>query len=139
MEARTVSSIGSLTTSWMTVSGSVESSRWAARAPRRRRGMRTVVSGGTRCAARGRSTGRNFSTEHTLVEEVLTGRYATGFQLGLMAKDVGIAADLAAALDLPAPVCAAVLARLRDAADGIGPTSDHSAAIAYWDRRGPAA
>lgn len=85
------------------------------------------------------STGRNFSTEHTLVEEVLTGRYATGFQLGLMAKDVGIAADLAAALDLPAPVCAAVLARLRDAVDGIGPTSDHSAAITYWARRGPAA
>ncbi|MQA07788.1 MAG: NAD-binding protein [Pseudonocardiaceae bacterium] len=78
------------------------------------------------------STGRNFSTEDTFVKHVLTERYDTGFTLGLMTKDVGIAADLAEELGLPAPVCAAVHARLRDAAEGIGGSRDHSAAITHW-------
>jgi 3-hydroxyisobutyrate dehydrogenase len=43
------------------------------------------------------SSGRNVSTETTMVEQVLTGRYAAKFNLGLFAKDLGIAADLAAA------------------------------------------
>ena len=41
------------------------------------------------------STGRSFNTEVVFKEEVVTGRYATGFALALLAKDVGIAASLA--------------------------------------------
>ena len=41
------------------------------------------------------STGRSFSTEHVYAEHVVTGRYATGFAAGLLAKDVAIAADIA--------------------------------------------
>src|ERR1700728_4632016 len=40
------------------------------------------------------STGRNFTTEVMIKEQVLGGKFATGFALGLMAKDVKIAADL---------------------------------------------
>lgn len=49
------------------------------------------------------STGRSFITELVAKEHVITGRFATGFQLGLLAKDVRIAADLGEqmALDLP--------------------------------------
>ena len=43
------------------------------------------------------STGRSFNTEHVVKEHVLTGTYGTGFALGLLAKDVGIAATLAEA------------------------------------------
>ena len=40
------------------------------------------------------STGRNFATEVVLKNEILTGRFGGSFALGLMAKDVGIAANL---------------------------------------------
>jgi hypothetical protein len=49
------------------------------------------------------STGRSFNTEHVLKEDVVTGRYGTGFALGLMEKDVGIAASLAEASGIDAP------------------------------------
>ena len=49
------------------------------------------------------STGRSFVTELVAKEHVVPGRFATGFALGLLAKDVRIAADLGddIALDLP--------------------------------------
>lgn len=49
------------------------------------------------------STGRSFVTELVAKEHVIPGRFATGFALGLLAKDVRIAADLGeqVALDLP--------------------------------------
>ena len=51
------------------------------------------------------STGRSFNTEVVLKNDVITGRYGTGFALGLLAKDVGIAADLAESVGVPAPAC----------------------------------
>ena len=50
------------------------------------------------------STGRSFNTEHVVKDHVLTGTYGTGFALGLLAKDVGIAAALAAAAEVDAPL-----------------------------------
>jgi 3-hydroxyisobutyrate dehydrogenase len=49
------------------------------------------------------STGRSFVTELVAREHVIPARFATGFALGLLAKDVRIAADLGedTALDLP--------------------------------------
>ena len=51
------------------------------------------------------STGRSFNTEVVLKDDVITGRYGTGFALGLLAKDVGIAAGLAEAVGVDAPAC----------------------------------
>jgi 3-hydroxyisobutyrate dehydrogenase len=78
------------------------------------------------------STGRNFSTEYTLKEHVVPGKYATGFALGLLAKDVTIAAELAEALEIDAPACRLLAELWADAADALGPTPDHSAAIKHW-------
>jgi 3-hydroxyisobutyrate dehydrogenase len=78
------------------------------------------------------STGRNFATEVVLKNEVLTGRYAGGFALGLMAKDVGIAASLGKSVGLDAPVSRLVSERLNMARDKLGPTRDNSAAILAW-------
>ncbi len=51
------------------------------------------------------STGRNFCDRAPVVRQhVLTRKFATGFQLGLLAKDVKIAADLAEDLQAYAPV-----------------------------------
>lgn len=54
-------------------------------------------------AAINASTGRNSTTARKIPQDVLTGRFASGFKLGLMAKDVGIAAGLARNLGLKAP------------------------------------
>jgi 3-hydroxyisobutyrate dehydrogenase len=78
------------------------------------------------------STGRSFNTEHVLKEDVVTGRYGTGFALGLMAKDVGIAASLAEASGVDAPACRLVSRRWSEALEGLGPGADHSTAHRRW-------
>lgn len=80
------------------------------------------------------STGRNFSTEYTFKDHILTGKYATGFALGLLAKDVAIAAGLAEAIDADAPLCALLSARWAEACMAAGGAVDHSAAIRHWAR-----
>ncbi|HUN67576.1 MAG TPA: NAD(P)-dependent oxidoreductase, partial [Burkholderiales bacterium] len=43
------------------------------------------------------STGKNSTTERKIPQQVFTGAFASGFQLALMTKDVGIAAQIARA------------------------------------------
>ena len=78
------------------------------------------------------STGRSFNTEVVLKQDVITGRYGTGFALGLLAKDVGIAADLADAVGVNAPACQLVRNRWAEAAAGLGSAADHSEAHKQW-------
>jgi 3-hydroxyisobutyrate dehydrogenase len=78
------------------------------------------------------STGRSFNTEVVLKDDVITGRYGTGFALGLLAKDVGIAADLAEAVGVDAPACQLVRRRWAEAAADLGFTADHSEAHRRW-------
>lgn len=78
------------------------------------------------------STGRSFNTEVVLKEDVITGRYGTGFALGLLAKDVGIAATLAEAVGVDAPACELVRRRWAEAAAELGFAADHSEAHKRW-------
>jgi 3-hydroxyisobutyrate dehydrogenase len=78
------------------------------------------------------STGRNFTTEVMLKEHVLSGKFATGFALGLMAKDVRIAADLGEAVRLDAPVSRLIRSRWAHARDQLGSTRDTSEALLSW-------
>jgi 3-hydroxyisobutyrate dehydrogenase len=78
------------------------------------------------------STGRNFTTEVMVKEHVLGGKFATGFALGLMAKDVRIAADLGEAVHLDAPVSRLIRERWALARERLGATNDTSAAILGW-------
>jgi 3-hydroxyisobutyrate dehydrogenase len=80
------------------------------------------------------STGRSFATDVVMKQHVLSGNFATGFALGLLAKDVKIAADLAAQLGADAPIVRLVCEMWGEARDRIGPDCDHSRAAAYWDR-----
>jgi 3-hydroxyisobutyrate dehydrogenase len=84
------------------------------------------------------STGRNFHTDVVLREHVVGGKFATGFQLGLLAKDVRIAADLAHELGLEAPLTELVSQRFAAARETLGPTRDHTEAIKAWDKSGVA-
>jgi 3-hydroxyisobutyrate dehydrogenase len=79
------------------------------------------------------STGRNFNTEVVLQEHVVNRRYATGFSLGLLAKDVGIAANLMRSVNLDAPVAAQVNERYKTALARLGTSRDNSEAILAWD------
>jgi 3-hydroxyisobutyrate dehydrogenase len=78
------------------------------------------------------STGRNFTTEVMVKEHVLGGKFATGFAVGLMAKDVRIAADLGEAVKLDAPLSRLIRERWAIACDRLGATRDTSAAILGW-------
>jgi len=79
------------------------------------------------------STGRNFSTEFAMKEHVLTGKFATGFTLGLLAKDIAIAAELAAGVGIDAPLSRLLKQRWAETLSKSGPAVDHTAAIRYWD------
>jgi 3-hydroxyisobutyrate dehydrogenase len=79
------------------------------------------------------STGRNFMTEVVMQEQVIDRKFASGFALGLLAKDVKIAADLANEVQQDAPLAQLVKDRWALARDRLGPTRDNTEAILAWE------
>jgi 3-hydroxyisobutyrate dehydrogenase len=75
------------------------------------------------------STGRSFVTELVAKEHVIPKKFATGFQLGLLAKDVRIAADLGDDITLDLPMFRLTRERFAYARDAEGATSDSSRAF----------
>ncbi|MEO8315318.1 MAG: NAD(P)-dependent oxidoreductase [Pseudomonadota bacterium] len=75
------------------------------------------------------STGRSFITELVAKEHVIPGKFATGFALGLLAKDVRIAADLGEDVQLDLPMFRLTRERFAFARDAEGATSDSSRAF----------
>jgi 3-hydroxyisobutyrate dehydrogenase len=83
------------------------------------------------------STGRSFASENLLKQHALSGQFATGFALGLLAKDVKIAADLANEIGVDAPVGRLISELWGEARDAVGGNADHSRAWTHWERRVP--
>ena len=81
------------------------------------------------------STGKNFNTENVVKQHVISGAFASGFALGLLAKDVEIAADLASAIDVDSPLTRLSSALLGEARDRVGGEKDHTLAYTYWEKR----
>lgn len=81
-------------------------------------------------------TGRNFSTAFALPMEALTRRFATGFSLRLLIKDLGIASDLAAAMGWDNELASLMRRKFAEAADALGGDPDHTEALRYWEERG---
>jgi 3-hydroxyisobutyrate dehydrogenase len=81
------------------------------------------------------STGKNFNTENVVKQHVISGAFASGFALGLLAKDVKIAADLASAIDVDSPLTRLSSALLGEARDHVGSEKDHTLAYTYWEKR----
>ncbi len=81
------------------------------------------------------STARCFNTDLVMKQHVISGQFASGFALGLLAKDVGIADDLARAMGTAAPVADLVTSLLATARDELGATVDHTRAFEVWCRR----
>ncbi|MBB3180583.1 NAD(P)-dependent oxidoreductase [Variovorax sp. Sphag1AA] len=78
------------------------------------------------------STGRNFHTDVVMKDHVVGGKFATGFAVGLLAKDVKIAADLGAAVHQPSPVLDLVRDRWAYARDALGANRDNTEAFLAW-------
>jgi 3-hydroxyisobutyrate dehydrogenase len=81
------------------------------------------------------STGKSFNTEHVAKQHVVSRQFASGFALGLLAKDVGIAADLARAIGTDSPLIGMSSALLAEARDKVGFEKDHTLAYTHWEQR----
>ena len=81
------------------------------------------------------SSGRSFHTDVVFPDHVVGGKFAAGFALGLMAKDVGIAASLAREIGVEAPLCRLTSELWTGARDEVGATADFTAAYKHWAAR----
>jgi 3-hydroxyisobutyrate dehydrogenase len=80
------------------------------------------------------SSGRNFTSQLIGPSDIVPRRFASGFALALLAKDVGIADDLARELDVPAPAAHLVVERLREALGRLEATADTTMALTVWEQ-----
>ncbi len=80
------------------------------------------------------STGKNSTTERKIPQQVFTGAFASGFQLALMAKDVGIAASVARRVGVAAPYLGQTLKLWRDAGRKLRAGADHTEMLHYLER-----
>jgi 3-hydroxyisobutyrate dehydrogenase len=82
------------------------------------------------------STGKSFNTENVMKQHVISRQFASGFALGLLAKDVTIAAGLAADIGVDSPLSRLASNLLCEARDRVGATKDHTLAYTHWEGRG---
>ncbi len=77
------------------------------------------------------STGRNNSTENKFNQFILNKTYSAGFALGLMAKDIGLAMEVADALNVPAELGHTCLRLWKEAETSLGGKADHTEIIKF--------
>jgi 3-hydroxyisobutyrate dehydrogenase len=80
------------------------------------------------------STARSHAVEVKIPTAVLGRTFDYGFTLGLMAKDLSIAARMARSLDMPAPLLAATEEHLLFARDALGHDADLTSLIRLLER-----
>ena len=79
------------------------------------------------------TTGRNNPIEKKVIPHILTGKFATGMAAGLIAKDVRIAVDTAAAIGAAAPLAERCADLWKQAADEYGFDIDQSEVVRLWE------
>ena len=83
------------------------------------------------------STGQNFMTDKVMKDHVIGEQYATGFAMGLLVKDVGIANELLDAVKMDAPLSKLVHKRWQEALDKKEFSADNTEAYQVWDETQP--
>lgn len=78
------------------------------------------------------STGRNNATENKFKQFILSGTYASGFSLDLMAKDLATAYELAEQTDTDAPFLRCCSELWREASEQLGAGADHTEYIRFF-------
>ncbi|MDH3450844.1 MAG: NAD(P)-dependent oxidoreductase [Gammaproteobacteria bacterium] len=79
------------------------------------------------------STGRSNSTEYKYPEFVLSRGFDSGFAMGLMAKDLRLALDVARASDSPSTLLQALSAVWDTAEQQLGPAADHTEVVKFLE------
>ena len=79
------------------------------------------------------STGRSFVSEVLFKKQIDNPQFAAGFSIGLFAKDVRNAADLAEAVRLDAPMARLTRERWSRAREHLGASTDITGATPAWD------
>jgi 3-hydroxyisobutyrate dehydrogenase len=79
------------------------------------------------------STGRNNATENKFKQFILSGKYAAGFSLGLMAKDLRTALETAEATATPVPLGASCVELWNRAETALGGGADHTEIARYLE------
>ncbi|KIX01129.1 uncharacterized protein Z518_10195 [Rhinocladiella mackenziei CBS 650.93] len=80
-------------------------------------------------------TGRNFSTTDSYASDALPRKYASGFQLALLIKDVGISKDLFERLNFDTDLPDLILRYFQDSMALLEPTADHTKLLKGWEKR----
>ena len=83
------------------------------------------------------STGKNSTTERKIPQQVFTKAFASGFQLALMTKDVGIARELARAVGIETPYLKNTLKIWRAALSRLPAGADHTEMYHYLKKLKP--
>jgi 3-hydroxyisobutyrate dehydrogenase len=82
------------------------------------------------------STGRNNSTENKFAQFILNGKFNSGFALGLMAKDLSLAMEVAEACGVPAELGRATLDLWKKAESAVGGAADHTEIARFVNSQG---
>ncbi|EXJ59888.1 hypothetical protein A1O7_04035 [Cladophialophora yegresii CBS 114405] len=80
-------------------------------------------------------TGRNFSTTDSYATDALPRRYASGFQLALLIKDIGIAKEVFERTGFKTDLPDLIIRDFKDAASILAPTADHTELLKRWEER----
>ena len=80
-----------------------------------------------------KSSGRNYATEITLPDNILSGKMHQGFAMALMQKDAGLALAMAANLQQSMPLGEAAFDQLQHAIDAYGAEADMSLVALFYE------
>jgi len=80
------------------------------------------------------STGKNNSTENKFAQFVFSRSFGSGFSLGLMAKDLRTALELAAQVNAPMPLGEHCVPLWSEAESALGPNADHTEIVRVLER-----
>ncbi|OAP58654.1 hypothetical protein AYL99_07744 [Fonsecaea erecta] len=80
-------------------------------------------------------TGRNFSTTDSYKTDALPRRYASGFQLALLIKDVGIAKEVFENMHFDTDMPELIIRYFKESMAMLEPTADHTELLKGWEKR----
>jgi 3-hydroxyisobutyrate dehydrogenase len=80
-------------------------------------------------------TGRNFSTTDSYVTDALPRRYASGFQLALLTKDMGIAKEVFENEQFDTDLPDLIIKHFKEAMNLVKPDADHTELLKSWEKR----
>jgi len=84
------------------------------------------------------SSGRSNSTQTKYPDYILPGRFNSGFGIGLLAKDLGLALEIAEAGETPADLMRTCAGIWQSAASALGREADHTEIAKYLEALGEA-